>query len=397
MSIGAAALPTVGRIEPISDVPGWLVRFPDRPHEAAELWLRDLWTCDLSSASLRSYAFDLLRWLRFLHALGVPWQRAERWHVRELVEYLRVAPNPQRVRRSPSAPPLGSVNLVTGKPYPTLGYAARTINHQLTVVSGFYTFAIDADLGPLMNPVPQRAGRGGGRIYAHHNPMEPFAGSRRGKYRQRVPRQLPRSIPDQAVDNLFSALRSDRDRALVAFYLSSGVRASELLGVRLDGIDAGRRTIAVIAKGTREAAEVPASADAFGWLALYLMQAAQQGCLDDGLVWHTLRRPHRPLTYHAMRAVLMRANEALGTNHSLHDLRHTAAARMASDPTFTLVDVQSILRHASISTTLLYTRPRLEDLIAKVTEHHARPRPVGLRIGEEYDAAQVRELLGLTE
>lgn len=314
------------------------------------------------------------------------------------MEYLRVAPNPQRLRRSPSAPPLGSVNLVTERLYPTRGYAARTINHQLTVLSEFYAFAIDVDLGPLMNPVPQRTGRGGARPNAHRNPMEPFLVSRRAKYRQKVPKQLPRSIPDHAVENLFAALRSDRDRALVAFYLSSGVRASELLGVRLDGIDAGRRTIQVISKGTRELAEVPASADAFAWLALYLMQAAQQGCLEDGLAWHTLRRPHRPLTYHAMRAVLIRANEALGTNYSLHDLRHTAAARMAADPAFTLVDVQSILRHASITTTLLYTRPRLEDLIAKVTEHHARPRPASdIQFGAGYDPAQVRELLGLPE
>jgi site-specific recombinase XerD len=164
------------------------------------------------------------------------------------------------------------------------------------------------------------------------------------------------------------------------------------------GVDAGRRTIAVISKGTRELAVVPASADAFAWLALYLTETARHGSLADGRVWHTLRAPYRPLTYHAMRAVLIRANSALGTNYSLHDLRHTAAARMAADPAFTLVDVQTILRHASISTTLLYTRPRIEDLVEKVTEHHARPRPEPrFRVADGYNDAHLRELLGLDE
>lgn len=79
---------------------------------------------------------------------------AGREQVRDFVEYLREAPNPQQLRRAPGAPALGSVNKVTGKPYARPGYAARTINHQLSVLSACYAFAVDADLGPLVNPVP---------------------------------------------------------------------------------------------------------------------------------------------------------------------------------------------------------------------------------------------------
>lgn len=46
-----------------------------------------------------------------------------------------------------------------------------------------------------------------------------------------------------------------------------------------------------------------------------------------------------------------RANTALGANWSLHDLRHTAAYRMARDPQMTLTDVQWVLGHAHLSTT----------------------------------------------
>ncbi len=108
----------LGRVVERSDQPGWAVIFPDLEHEVATLFLRDLAACDCTRLTIRSYAYDLLRWFRFLEARGVSWETAERSHVRELVELLREAPNPQRLRRSPTAPALGSVNATTGKPNP---------------------------------------------------------------------------------------------------------------------------------------------------------------------------------------------------------------------------------------------------------------------------------------
>jgi integrase len=129
-------------------------------------------------------------------------------------------------------------------------------------------------------------------------------------------------------------------------------------------------------------------------LALYLREE-RPPMQPGGPVWWTRQGTPRPLTYHAARAVLQRANAALGMNWTLHDFRHTAAARFLADPAFTLFDVQTILRHASVSTTQIYTQPRLEDLVSKVLEHYARPRPAGPTIEPAYDEAAVRELLGL--
>ena len=68
---------------------------------------------------------------------------------------------------------------------------------------------------------------------------------------------------------------------------------------------------------------------------------------------------------------------------------------LLADPAFTLVDVQTVLRHASVTTTQIYTQPRLEDLVGKVLEHYARPPVAEPSIEPSYDAAAVRELLGL--
>jgi integrase len=92
---------------------------------------------------------------------------------------------------------------------------------------------------------------------------------------------------------------------------------------------------------------------------------------DDPL-WWTLRRPFRELTYHAAYRMFVRVNAGLGANWSLHDLRHTAAYRMARDPEMPLTDVQWILGHAHLSSTQIYVSAPAEEVIGSVLAHHAR-------------------------
>jgi integrase len=223
----------------------------------------------------------------------------------------------------------------------------------------------------MINPFPLV--RRGVRPHAHHNPMEPYRNERSGLYRSRQTQRIPRSIPDERFNELFAQLASHRDRALVAFWVSSGARASELLGVRQGDVDPGRQLITVVRKGTKAIQQVPASPDAFVWLRLYQAQMGGlvPGKVDDPL-WWTLRRPFRPLTYHAAYRMFCRANAALGSNWTLHDLRHTAAYRMARDPEMLLTDVQWVLGHALLSTTQIYLTPLTEDVIAEVMAHYAR-------------------------
>ena len=202
--------------------------------------------------------------------------------------------------------------------------------------------------------------------------MEPYRDQRSGLYRPRVPQRVPRSIADEEFDEIFARLPSNRDRALVAFYVSTGARASELLSVTQGGADPGRQVIAVVRKGTGEVQELPASPDAFVWLRLY--QAETQGLIPRGRrqpLWWTLRPPARPLTYHAVHRMFERAAAKAGSAATLHALRHTAACRMAEDPGLPLTDVQFVLGHARLTTTQMYLTPRHEDVIRRVLAHHA--------------------------
>lgn len=344
---------------------------------AVSEFLADLQASGRTAATQRSCALDLLRWFRFLWAVGVPWAQATRAEARDFSRWLGLVDKP---RRAGTAQQLaGTANPVTGKRSPGGKYAASTLAHSETVLRGFYGFHLEAGTGPIINPFPLVRERAGGRAHAHHNPMEPFGKERSGRYRPRLAQRVPRRIPDERFNQIFAELRCDRDRALVAFWVSTGARAAELLGARNGDVDPGQQLITVVRKGSRAVQQLPASVDAFVWLRLY------QCCLDakmpvgsDDPLWWASRGAARPLTYHAARAMFTRANQALGANWSLHDLRHTAAYRMARDPQLPLCDVQWVLGHAHLSTTQLYLTPSPSEVIADVLAHHQRRRAAGV-------------------
>ncbi len=392
-------VPRVGAVRPTGDpVLPWVVadELGERI-DAVDDFLEHLLACGNSPASCRSYAYDLLRWLRFLAAVDVTWQRAQRCEVRDFVLWLRTSPNPARDRQRRDAPPPGSVNARTGKPYLGMGYAPATINHAVAVLAAFYGYHAESGLGPVVSPVPPRS-RDGRRLDAHHNPLGPFRLHRRGAYRQKQPDRLPRAVPDEVIDDIFAGLGCHRDRALLHMFLASGARASELLGMTVADARPGDGRIYVATKGLGGIKQAcPASPEAFSWLALYLGELAGLGHRPGPgeSLWWTRRRPLRPLSYTALRALLNRINEKVGTNVTAHDLRHTLCLRLVADPAITLVDAQQVMRHARITTTGLYLRPRPDEVIAKVQEHYLRPKPEPRPLaGWDYDPADLADVFG---
>ena len=389
--LSVLVVPRVGAVEVGSDAwaPVRLIDGDGEPVVAVMAFLQELQAAGRSAATQRSYAMDLLRWFRFGWAIEVGWNQATRVEAREFCRWLAVRDKPTRAASGVSRRRVVP-NAVTGKPGPGPKYAASTRAHSETVLRVFYDFHRDAGTGPMVNPFPLSRERRGGRAHAHHNPMEPFRNERVGLYRPRVAQRIPRAIPDELFNRVFAELGSHRDRALVALWVSTGARAAELLGVRCGDVDPGRQLVTVIRKGTRALQQVPASPDAFVWLRLYqcgLDPAVPTG--RDDQLWWTRRRPLRALTYHAARAMFGRAAAALGANWTLHDLRHTAAYRMARDPHLPLTDVQWVLGHAHLSTTQLYLTPMPGDVIAEVLAHHRRVEHAAAAAGGVPDAGVV--------
>ena len=331
-------------------------------------YLWDLQAAGRPATTQRSYSLALLRWFRFTWAVEVPWSQATRVEARDFCRWLQLSGKPGRAT---------GAGVVPGKQAGPARFAPSTVAHCETVCRGFYGYHLEAGTGPIVNPFPLARV---GRAHAHHNPLDPFPRQKAGLYRPIVPKRVPKQIPDAAFNELFAGLPSNRDRALVAFWVSTGARASELLGVTRSGADPGQQLITVIRKGSRAIQALPASPDAFVWLRLY--QQEVQGLVSagpDDPLWWTLRRPFRPLSYHAAQVMFDRVNAAVGTGWTLHSLRHTAAYRLARDPGMPITDVQWVLGHASLTTTQIYVNPTAEDVIEATLAHHRRqaePRPV---------------------
>ncbi len=338
------------------------------PVEGVSAFFAELLAAGRAPATLRSYGMDLLRWFRFLWGAEVSWERATRTEAREFCRLLQGADKPVRPHWRHQDTAIAASVVVA----PAQGrYAPSVRAHSETVLRNFYDFHCQAGSGPMLNPFPLDRARRDRRANAHHNPMEPLRNERAGAYRPSVATRIPRAIPDEEFNEIFARLPSHRDRALVAYYVSTGARASELLSVSAGGVDPGRQLISVVRKGSGAVQELPASPDAFVWLRLY--QVEMDGLIPTGRrqpLWWTLRRPHRPLTYHAVHRMFERVNQQAGTSATLHALRHTAAYRMAEDPTLPLTDVQFVLGHAQLTTTQVYLTPRKEDVIRRVLAHH---------------------------
>lgn len=389
-------MPLLGRLVETGDgaEPWRLLDAAGDPVGPVAAFFADLQAAGRSAATLRSYGLDLLRWLRFLWAFEIEWDRATRAEARDFSRWLQVAGKPVRPHWRAEPDP-GHATESSGVPY-----SASVRAHSETVLRGFYDFHRDAGTGPVLNPFPLERARRGRRTHAHRNPMEPAGNERVGRYRPMVATRIPRAIPDEEFNEIFARLPSHRDRALVAFWVSTGARASELLGVRRSGVDPGRQLITVTRKGTGAAQQLPASSDAFVWLRLY--QVEMDEAIPPGRtqpLWWTLRRPARPLTYHAAHRMFERVNARVGTESTLHALRHTAAYRMAEDPALPLTDVQAVLGHAQLSTTQIYLTPRKEDVIRRLLAHHAdRTRRASLRVVPDpapgYNEATLEVLFG---
>jgi len=170
--IGGLAVARVGRVREAggSEVP-WRVNDANGVEvRAVTEFLADLAASDASSATLRSYAYEMLGWFRFLWTVGVAWDRAERAEARDYALWLKQASKPSRPRRA-DAPMPGTVNAVTGKRHPGKGYAAATRRHARAAVRAFYEYHRTEHGRPLLNPFPaSRAATGDERTQAGHKP-----------------------------------------------------------------------------------------------------------------------------------------------------------------------------------------------------------------------------------
>ncbi len=321
--------------------------------------------------TVRKYAYGCLSLVRYAAAFDTDlavWTRTE---VRDMVRHLQQADNPQRLRSANTDTPMpGTMHLATGKRYLEDGYAPRYINGLLVPARGFFEW-YSGNGGPVANPVPAAAGQDPTlrSINAGHNPLEPFKRPlKRGILRQRVPEWLPRRIRPEHLDILRADVRTERDIAMFTILEDSAVRSTELITLTDRNLDPGARIIRVIAKGRGGATrDVPCSDDAFTAIDLarkeLLRRRRVRVATNQPLFWTLGRRDPKPMDYQSLRSWWRALNARHSFNYTLHDMRHTAAFRMVESGHMTLPQVQEALGHRHLTTTQLYTRPTVAEVV----------------------------------
>lgn len=193
-----------------------------------------------------------------------------------------------------------------------------------------------------------------------------------------IPSRLPKVISEKQVDALLEAPACStplglRDRAMLETLYATGLRVSELVGLKSCEMNFEMGIVRVFGKGSKERM-TPLGEQAIDWLQRYLLEARPQllGKRQSDMVFVTTRGG--AMTRQAFWGLVKRYAPVAGLDAakiSPHVLRHAFATHLINHGADLRV-VQLLLGHADISTTQIYTHVARERLKILHAAHHPR-------------------------
>lgn len=231
------------------------------------------------------------------------------------------------------------------------GSAATSTNRRLTVFKRFYRWALREHL-------------------ASADPTLRLAAARQ-------PLRVPKSLSEAQVEALLAAGDAGsplglRDRTMLELMYASGLRVSELVGLKTVNVSFVEGALHVTGKGDKERL-VPFGEEAHAWMQRYLAEgrAAILGGQSSDAFFVTARGG--PMTRQMFWKIVKARARAAGIAVTLspHTLRHAFATHLLNHGA-DLRAVQMLLGHADISTTTIYTHVARERLKALHAMHHPR-------------------------
>ncbi|HTS38846.1 MAG TPA: tyrosine recombinase [Candidatus Solibacter sp.] len=175
-----------------------------------------------------------------------------------------------------------------------------------------------------------------------------------------------------------SAALAMRDRAMLEVFYAGALRVSEIIGAKIEDLKLEAGYMLVRGKGDKERV-VPLGKSAQDALREYLAKArpelaketASRAQKNSPLLF--IARGARGLTRQRVWQMVRAASAASGRKASPHMLRHSCATHMVENGA-DLRTVQTILGHADISTTQVYTHMALDRLRTVYQKHHPRAK-----------------------
>lgn len=188
--------------------------------------------------------------------------------------------------------------------------------------------------------------------------------------RPRLPRKLPVYLVREELERLFGAPdRSTpagrRDFAILVSLAYTGMRLQELVRLNTTDLDFARNTVRVFGKGSKERL-IPLNLEVREALLVMLEDSGRVAAPGERAVFLNARG--RRLTGRAVQYIVDRCVAAAGIDKrriSPHKLRHTFATLLYTRDV-ELVDIQSLMGHASLSSTQIYTHTNAGRLQAAI-------------------------------
>lgn len=199
------------------------------------------------------------------------------------------------------------------------------------------------------------------------NPADDLASPQKGVY-------LPRFLNQTEIDALLltpdtSTEAGLRERAILELMYASGLRVSEVVGLRLGDIDIDAGILTTTGKGSKTR-RVPVGAVAVEWVKSYLSLRRNHENIDIDSLFVT--SDGKPMTRQAIHAFIRGCAKKCGLEGvSPHTLRHSFATHLVQNNA-DIRSVQQMLGHSDISTTQIYTHITGSQLKKNYERFHPR-------------------------
>jgi len=200
-----------------------------------------------------------------------------------------------------------------------------------------------------------------------------------------LPKSLARDEVEQmlahgATDVLAGRARGDkntealvlRNRAMLEVFYAGALRVSEIVSLKLEDVKLEMGYVLVHGKGDKERI-VPLGRSAQEALSIYFREARPKLAAGKSSPLLFIAGSAKKLTRQRVWQIVGLASASTGRHASPHMLRHSCATHMVENGA-DLRTVQTILGHADISTTQVYTHVALDRLKSVYAKHHPRAK-----------------------
>jgi len=230
------------------------------------------------------------------------------------------------------------------------GISPRSINRKLSSLKSFYRFA--------------QKGKKSGR-----NPATSIKGPKTEK-------KLPVFVKEKEMKTLFELIEFEdsfsglRDKVILDLFYQTGMRLSELCGLKINDVDFSQKLLKVLGKRNKERL-IPLHEQTLNLLTNYIEQRqAETEQNEESLILNNKgQQAGKKFVYRCVNSYLSRVTA--NTKKSPHVIRHTFATHMLNRGA-NLNTIKEILGHSSLAATQVYTHNSINKLINVYKQTHPK-------------------------